>query len=244
MSYISKHSIMGMMSKNYTPFGNWKGFYKKKDRSKCTVFSFEDMKEECIENNIAYVDKHETLKPSFKSTEVVSTFNKEYFKLEGKENKEIRGTRNKWNKRIEIREEYKYQEMEDLINWWASTSGHKYHWQRHDGYDRSFFHRYWRPERSKLYSMFFYLEDKLVGYSIVSKEPQDSHYIYVIRKCDVTVGRNINLYIDYKMFEKIYNDVGDFRINWGASSGGVLKYKTSKFPVYSETLKYFYKVKK
>ena len=68
-------------------------------------------------------------------------------------------------------------------------------------------------------------------------------YNYIIRKSDISY-RNICLYCDFKMFEKIYDICSeDFIINWGGSSGNVLKYK-KKFPVYSELPVYFVTRKK
>ena len=38
-NYINKHSVMGMMSKNYIPFENYEGFYKNKKKDKIEVFN-------------------------------------------------------------------------------------------------------------------------------------------------------------------------------------------------------------
>lgn len=237
-NYINRHTIMGMLSKNYVPFEDWSGFYKNKDRTKVTVFNVGEYDFE--EVNHSYVD----LKNGYNSTVLVSEFCPEFFALSGGKYREIRETRNKWDREIVIKNcPNSVAEVVSLIDKWDEWSGEKYRFTRHSGYDRNFFRKYWEAEKDNLYSLFFYLDGVLVGYSIVSKIQDDGCFRYVIRKMDISVGRNICLYIDFKTFENIYKDRKTFYINWGASSGKVLKYKM-KFPVYMTKKVYFYKVRK
>ena len=91
--------------------------------------------------------------------------------------------------------------------------------------------------------MFFYINNELVGYSVVSGLVENNCFKYVIRKMEIKNKRNICLYIDYKTFENLYYIYDrDFYINWGASKGNVLKYK-KKFPVSYEGRVWFYKIK-
>jgi len=243
-NYINKHTIMGMMSKHYVPFENWRGFYKNKKRTKVVVFD-DNYIDNIEEISYYYIKNKPKNTKCYNSILLVSYFNEEYFKLRGKENKEIRETRNKWNKEIIIK--YDIEDISsiiELINKWDEQSGFKYRWNRHSGYDRSFFIKYYEQEKKELISLFFYLGEKLIGYSIISLNSEDKCYRYILRKSDISIGRNTCLYIDFKTFEHIFkNYKKEFYINWGASSGNVLKYK-KKFPVYLEKKVYFYKRKK
>ena len=239
-NYINKHTIMGFLSNRYVPFNDWRGFYKNKDKTKVTVFddSFTGNFEEI---NYSYSYN----KAGFNATVLVSDFNKDFFSLSGSLYKEIRETRNKWNKSVLIKNSpNSISEVIELINKWDKLSGGKYGFRRHSGYDRNFFQKYWELEKDTLYSLFFYYKNVLVGYSIVSKIQDDNCFRYITRKIDISAGRNICLYIDFKTFENIWSDYGkDFYINWGASAGKLLKYKM-KFPIFKTQKVYFYKVKK
>jgi len=246
-NYINRHTIMGMMSRHYIPFEDFTGFYKSKKRDKVVVFNKDYFEPNCKEINYYYIfEKPEIkIKSMYNSTLLVSHFDSEFFKLSGKSNTEVRETRNKYNKIITIKNDIKdIEEVIYLIDKWDILSGQKYNWQRHSGYDRSFFIKYYEKEKDNLISLFFYINDELVGYSVISKIVEDNCFKYIIRKMDISIGRNLCLYIDFKTFENLYNIYSrDFRINWGASSGNVLKYK-KKFPVFSEEKVWFYKIKR
>jgi len=227
--YINKHTIMGMLSKRYVPFDDWRGFYKNKNQTKVVVFDndFDGNFEEI--GHYYLFDKVR----GYNSTLLISNFTATFFELSGGRHREIREARNKWDKYILIQDHpNSVLEVVELIDRWDRLSGEKYRFNRHSGYDRNFFQKYWKTEKDNLYSLFFYFGDTLVGYSVVSKIQNDDCFRYVIRKMDISVGRNVGLYIDYKTFENIWNERGkDFYVNWGASSGKVLKYKM-KFPVF------------
>jgi len=246
-NYINKHTVMGMMSSNYIPFDDWTGFYKNKKRDKIVVFSKDKNIKDYKEVNYYYIfDKPEIkIKNIYSSTLLISHFDSDFFKLSGKSNKEIRETRNKYNKVITIENDINsIDEVILLINKWDELSGGKYGWQKHSGYDKSFFIKYYEKEKNNLISLFFYLDNILVGYSIVSNIIENNCFKYVIRKMNVGIGRNICLYIDFKTFENLYNTYGrEFYVNWGASSGNVLKYK-KKFSIFREEKMWFYKIKK
>jgi len=245
-NYINKHSVMGMMSKNYISFENYEGFYKNKKRDKVVVFNnIEYKNKEAKEINYYYLFEKPEYKKHFSSIVLVSHFNENYFELRGKKNKEIRETRNKWNKNIVIKKNIEnLEEIIELLKIWDINSGNKYGWQRHSGHDKNFFIKYYEQEKENLYSLFFYLGEKLIGYSVVSKISDDNCYRYCIRKMDINIGRNIGLYIDFKTIENIWREIGrEFYVNWGASAGKLLKYKR-KFSPFLEKKVYFCKVKK
>ena len=253
-NYITKHTIMGMLSKNYMPFNNWAGYVKNKNE----VILFTDS-DNIISKylnypkiNLNYIDKLESPKNRIKGylnsssywlTNIKSKLDADFFKLSGKKFTEMRETQNRYDKIVEVRDDCDMELVIDFIDKWNEERGKdKYGWQLHSGYDKTFFNKFYKKERSKLYSKFFFINNELVGYSIISKESNNNEYQYIIRKCDVSY-RNLTLYIDIFSFEEIFNKVGDFIIDWGASGGGVLKYK-KKFPTYSEDKKWFYKFKR
>lgn len=232
--YISKFCILGMMSERYEVLGNWQGF--KKNRNKAVSF-YTDFIPDFKEVFFQYIYEKPECKSS-RMTQVVSKLDDEFFNLSGKQFKEIRETRNKFDKIVKMKE-YNKDDTLKLIDTWDIQCGGKYHWHRHSGYDRAFFNKWYDLERDSLFSRFFYIDDKMIGYSVLHKDKEC--YEYLIRKTDITL-RNTCLYVDYKTFEEIHKIDGNFLVNWGASSGSLLKYKR-KFPKYEENDVYFYSIK-
>jgi hypothetical protein len=252
LSYISPHTIMGMVSKQYKVFSN--GFQKNKNN---IVFFPPFTKEEIIaapqekvflnyllqeeyDNFLSYNLEHTKSKGKL----ILSQINKEFFVLNGQKWREIREARNKFNKIVIVKTEpNSIDEIIELIDLWDKVSGEKYKWVKHSGYDRNFFNVYWNKEKDSLFSYFFYIDNKLVGYSIVSKLGNGTNFNYIIRKNDIRY-RNLCLYIDYKTFEFMFGELNrEFIVNWGAASGKILKYK-KKFPLYKEVPTYFCKLKR
>ena len=241
MTYMCDYTMLGMVSKNNIIDFDKKCIYKKVDKSKVLVFDKDFDISGFSEINYAYISEKPNAKSYYRSTEVISHFAKDYFTNLRSYSREIYQTKRKWDKKIVIKTELNsIEEVIELIDKWSKNSGVKYRWQEHSGYDKTFFLKYYEVWKDKLKCFFFYLNDVLVGYSIISPRVKDTYY-YIIRKMDISVGRNICEYIDYKTFE-LLND-NDFFVNWGASSGGVLQYKTKKFPVYKTEKRYFWKIK-
>lgn len=253
MNYISRHSIMGMLSKNYIPLDNNVGYIK--NRKEVVLFTPDD---NIISDylsypkiNLHYVDEinniqdkisGHTLFSKYHSTMLLSNFSKEFFELKGHSYREVRETRNKYRKIVMVKHDIDSLEVISFIREWIVKRGDvRYGWQLHAGYDINFFTKYYQVEKEGLWSNFFYIDNKLVGYSIVSKDCSDGNYKYLIRKND-TSYRNLCLYIDFATFEVMYNDVDYFIVNWGSNSGSLLKYKM-KFPTLFTIKKYFYKFK-
>ena len=244
---------MGMLSKRYHPFGDWSGFQKNRKE----VVSFYGEKIEELKKfpkiNLHYqkdkkieIEGYEKTS-SYNGTQVFSNFNQDFFSLKGKKWSEIREARNHYNKKIRIEDSIPVYYAINFLERWKETYGKKYGWQQHTGYDINFFNKFYKEEESELWGLSFWLGDKFVGYSVVSRylPPNGTQncFNYIIRKADNRY-RNLCLYIDYKTFEWIWEEKrNDFWINWGASSGGVLKYK-KKFPVYLEDKLWFNKYKR
>lgn len=248
-NYISKHSVMGMLSANYFPLTNYAGYVK--NRKEVVLFD-----KNLIPNylnmekiNLSYLrDKDISINgykvsSKYNMTVLVSKFNKEFFDLKGKNFREIRETKNHYDKKVVIKNSIEnIDEIIEFISKWIDIRGDdKYGWRCHAGYDKNFFTKYYMQEKDNLWSNFFYIDDKLVGYSIISKEAcKLQKFNYIIRKSNTTY-RNLCLYIDFKSFQRIFNDGNEeFYINWGANDSTLLKYK-KKFPVYVEEKAYFMK---
>lgn len=232
--YNSKYCIMGMLSARYEVLEDWRGYRKNK---KNAVSFYEDFSPDFEKVSYNYIYEKPQVKYS-KSTQIVSKFDSEFFKLSGNKYREIRETRNKFDKII-INKEYNKEDVLGLIDTWDKQSGDKYGFQKHSGYDRNFFNKFYDLEKDNLISNFYYIGDKIIGYSILHKA--EDCYEYLIRKVDIEL-RNTCLYVDYKTFEQIYEKEKEFLINWGASSGNVLKYK-KKFPIFESCPVYFYSKK-
>jgi hypothetical protein len=244
---------MGMLSKSYIPLDNNQGYIKNK--KEVVLFTSDN---DVINKYLSYpkinlnyaneiVDVKNkingySLSSKYFSYMLLSQFNKDFFDLKGQDFREIRETRNKYRKNIVVKNEVDSLEAISFIREWITRRGdERYGWQLHAGYDINFFTKYYNVEKDKLWCNSFYIDSKLVGYSIVSKE-WNENYKYLIRKND-TDFRNLCLYIDFYTFERMYNEVGDFIVNWGANGGSLLTYK-KKFPIHSEEKKWFYKFKK
>lgn len=253
-NYITKHTIMGMLSKNYMPFNNWAGYVKNKNE--VILFTNSDNIISKYLNypkiNLNYVDKLDNSKnkikgyinsSSYQLTNVKSKLDAGFFNLSGKKYRRMRAAQNKYNKIVEVRNDCSVEEIIKFIDEWTIERGkEKYGWQLHSGYDKTFFNKFYHKEKKELWSNFFFIDGKLIGYSIISKNTNNNEYRYMIRKCNVKYA-DITLYIDLYSFKKVFDDVNEFILIWGASSGGVLKYK-KKFPIYSENKKWFYKFKR
>ncbi len=235
--YNSKYCILGMMSAKTVPSPDWKWFKKNRTTAVCFDANF---KPDFPKVSYSYI-YNKPPKPikSYKSTQLTSKLDAGFFDLSGKKYQEIRETRNHFDRIITTRD-YNKQDVLDLIDFWDTHTGKpKYKWQLHSGYDRNFFNIWYDQEKDNLFSRFYYIEDRMVGYSILHKGVDC--WEYLLRKADNTL-RNTCLYIDYKTFESIYQqEQRDFFVCWGSSKGSLLIYKR-KFGSYDERPTYFYKI--
>lgn len=179
--------------------------------------------------------------------------------LAGKQYIELRETRNKFQSKINsgtislycnpTKETYLTAIkplIESFIKSWDENEGVKYGWQRHSGYDKSFFteERY-ENNSDELQTTFLVdnISNKLIGYSVISLQALGNSkvYPYVIRKCNTDYSRNTTKFLDFVSFKGLFETIKEsaFAVHWGASSGGVLKYKLSAFPKTDTELSYF-----
>lgn len=223
------------------------------------------------EINYMYMDDKPNIKGAYKLTNVISIIDSNMFtNFNRHTNKEIYETYKKFvNKGYNVVEYdiYNKDQKNDIISviekWrYADNGGMKYKWQEHAGIDKSFFERYEKMEsweRDKFQVLLFYLFNndtaayEIVGYSVIEREygwmDKMPKFSYLIRKCLMN-ERNITEFIDYITFRTLFghcdfylDDGQDFLVDWGASSGGVLWYKTHKWKTYKLEDKWFYKIK-
>lgn len=269
MCYVNNNSIYGMMNKNCEPIfdNSYLSFYKTKNKKKITMFNHilsKDEEEKYDEVNYMYMDEKPNIKGAYKLTNVISYISNNLFiDLNRKQYKELYETYRKFSN-MNIRfidydsnnKNMRIQLFEMIEKWrYANNGGMKYGWQEHTGIDKSFFERYdlmSEHDKNRFQVLIFYLNDELIGYSVIEREFNHINnfpkFSYLIRKCLMN-ERNITEYIDYITFYLLWNDlrfigIKDFLVDWGASSGGVLWYKTHKWKVYSLKDKWFYKIKK
>jgi hypothetical protein len=242
MKYWTRHGIVGMMGKSGKLSDSSDYFYKNSKN----IVSFNINFTSPLKVSYAYIPEKDlvsipkkTIKSKYVLTQIVSKIDQAFIKCRGKKNSEFRWTRNKYDGKIEVKTApNSTEEVIDFIKLWDDTRGLKYGWQLHSGYDKTFFTTWYQQEQN-IQCLFFYLEGNLVGYSVISLEQDDGAYIYMLGKCSVTF-QNLSLYIDLVSYEKLLGDKESILINWGASSGTLLKYKR-KFPIYSQENLYFFR---
>lgn len=268
-NYVNSSSIYGLMNSNCKILDNKIGFWKSKSHNKLVLCEDNingiDLSD-TSKISMMYLDKvnygkefwnskgYEMSKIT-ESEEIFSYIDKEFFsKLNRTVNKEVYETLRKydnWRKSGKMTvvdySDILYDDILNMIKEWASTSGKKYGFFRHDGIDRAFFKRLKNKEINKdLYDIRIYkADDKVVGYSVIEHYPSfENHgHVYLIRKA-VTNFRNLCLYIDYDTFREKTKYENNIIINWGCSSSGVKKYKLNKFKLAYIKKLYFYNLKK
>ena len=257
-NYINKVSIYGMMNRlSFFDDITELGFYKKKDKSKIVWFKKRNLNEENYSQiNYMYLDEDPHDKRAYYSEQIISKISETISTLPGKKFKEIRETRNKFNKHIIVKPISKdnINDVISMIEEWRylENGGWKYGFNEHAAIDKSIVQRYVETDLSNhIYAFSFYYNNKCVGYSTIEKHPSDivdnlNEYKYLTRKALLIKGlRNLTEYIDWYTFNFIYksNNNNDFLINWGCSSGGVKWYKTHKWPLYKLEKKWFLTIK-
>ena len=253
-NYVNKLSIYGLMNSNCKILVNKLGFWKTKNHNKLVLCedNIDDVDlSNTLKISMMYLDKVNHNKEFWNSNgyemskitetdEIFSYIDKDFFnKLNRTNNKEVYETLRKYDNWKMINKMFVVDYSDDIyddilimIKEWATTSGKKYGFLRHDGIDKAFFKRLKDKEINKdLYDIRIYkIEDKVVGYSVIEHNSsfENNGYIYLIRKSLIDY-RNLCLYIDYDTFREKLNYENNIIVNWGCSSGGVKKYKLSKF---------------
>ena len=268
-NYVNKLSIYGLMNSNCKILVNKLGFWKTKNHNKLVLCedNIDDIDlSNTLKISMMYLDKVNHNKEFWNSIgyemskiteteEIFSYIDKDFFnKLNRTNNKEVYETLRKYDNWKMINKMFVVDYSDDIyddilimIKEWATTSGKKYGFLRHDGIDRAFFKRLKDKEINKdLYDIRIYkIEDKVVGYSVIEHNSsfENNGYIYLIRKSLIDY-RNLCLYIDYDTFREKLNYENNIIVNWGCSSGGVKKYKLSKFKLAYIKKLYFYNLNK
>ena len=268
-NYVNSSSIYGLMNSNCKILDNKIGFWKSKSHNKLVLCEDNingiDLSD-TSKISMMYLDKVNYDKEFWNSKgydmskiaeteEIFSYIDKEFFdKLTRTVNKEVYETLRKYDNWKMINKMFVVDYSDDIyddilimIKEWATTSGKKYGFLRHDGIDKAFFKRLKDKEINKdLYDIRIYkIEDKVVGYSVIEHNSsfENNGYIYLIRKSLIDY-RNLCLYIDYDTFREKLNYENNIIVNWGCSSGGVKKYKLSKFKLAYIKKLYFYNLNK
>lgn len=268
-NYVNKLSIYGLMNSNCKILVNKLGFWKTKNHNKLVLCedNIDDVDlSNTLKISMMYLDKVNHNKEFWNSNgyemskiteteEIFSYIDKDFFnKLNRTNNKEVYETLRKYDNWKMINKMFVVDYSDDIyddilimIKEWATTSGKKYGFLRHDGIDKAFFKRLKDKEINKdLYDIRIYkIEDKVVGYSVIEHNSsfENNGYIYLIRKSLIDY-RNLCLYIDYDTFREKLNYENNIIVNWGCSSGGVKKYKLSKFKLAYIKKLYFYNLNK
>lgn len=268
-NYVNKLSIYGLMNSNCKILVNKLGFWKTKNHNKLVLCedNIDDIDlSNTLKISMMYLDKVNHNKEFWNSNgyemskiteteEIFSYIDKDFFnKLNRTDNKEVYETLRKYDNWKMINKMFVvdysddiYDDILSMIKEWATTSGKKYGFLRHDGIDKAFFKRLKDKEINKdLYDIRIYkIEDKVVGYSVIEHNSsfENNGYIYLIRKSLIDY-RNLCLYIDYDTFREKLNYENNIIVNWGCSSGGVKKYKLSKFKLAYIKKLYFYNLNK
>ena len=268
-NYVNKLSIYGLMNSNCKILVNKLGFWKTKNHNKLVLCedNIDDIDlSNTLKISMMYLDKVNHNKEFWNSNgyemskiteteEIFSYIDKDFFnKLNRTDNKEVYETLRKYDNWKMINKMFVVDYSDDIyddilimIKEWAITSGKKYGFLRHDGIDKAFFKRLKDKEINKdLYDIRIYkVDDKVVGYSVIEHNSsfENNGYIYLIRKSLIDY-RNLCLYIDYDTFREKLNYENNIIVNWGRSSGGVKKYKLSKFKLAYIKKLYFYNLNK
>ena len=268
-NYVNKLSIYGLMNSNCKILVNKLGFWKTKNHNKLVLCedNIDDIDlSNTLKISMMYLDKVNHNKEFWNSNgyemskiteteEIFSYIDKDFFnKLNRTNNKEVYETLRKYDNWKMINKMFVVDYSDDIyddilimIKEWAITAGKKYGFLRHDGIDKAFFKRLKDKEINKdLYDIRIYkIENKVVGYSVIEHNSsfENNGYIYLIRKSLIDY-RNLCLYIDYDTFREKLNYENNIIVNWGCSSGGVKKYKLSKFKLAYIKKLYFYNLNK
>lgn len=242
------------LSRNYVPFNDFSGFIKSKNQ---IILYSENMIEKFKNHEsvrLYHVSKEEVekvksrykIKSSYYNTSIITKLGSEYFTLSGKANKEKRNVMNRFNINIPLSIQEHPNSIEEVklfLKDWKCKRKVKYNEMlMFTGYDLNFIKKYLIKFKDNLITKFYYLNSKLVGFTIIEKV-NDNFYNLLIRKVDPSISQ-LTYYIDYSTFCEIYENTGqDLVVNLGIDGDkGIHAYKTKKFPVCQEIKTYNIKV--
>lgn len=263
MSYISKYvdrtTVHGLMGKcgSLCEGVSYLGFYKTKDCSKVVVFDPVPAGELMSFKQVSYMylDAPMSGVKCRPLTQVVSVIDsKEMFEtMPGSEYRNHRELRNKYCGKVSavVLDSNNVNDVTRMVEEWRhlDKGGAKYGYNEHAGIDKTVAAKVASGVVDEL-ALAFYMSGRCVGYAVMSMKPDwntdagVNEYKYMTRK--VLPGwRGLTDYIDWCVFKRVYEITGEsrFLVNWGCSSGGVLNYKLTKWPLYKKEKKWFGTVK-
>lgn len=239
ISYISRHTILSMMSLR-EQLSEIPELHIMVNQNSVKIFSTQNL-DYFLKNykniTLLYSEKQLKAYSNYSLTSVIGgIFNIDFFKLSGKHYRDLRYVRNRFDKELKVfKQPKRIDDVMSLINIWKTQYGlQKYFRTCHSGYDINFFETIYETEKNNLFCQFFYKDDVLLGYSVISKMELISNvFAYLLRKTIPGYLNKLGLYVDFKTFQNFWNFLGKpFYIHWGASKGTLLKYKSTKFPVF------------
>jgi len=196
--------------------------------------------------NISYfyiTEKRPEVKSASKRPAEVSLITKDFADNPRVQNYNMHYARNRWSKQLRVETEVPSLEtIFKFIKNWDNTSGKKYGARLASSYDKNFFANHLNEVKDKVQTLFFYLGDKLVGYSIleIPTGERDGGYLvsrYGPRKVDITAGSNICQYVDHESVKRLHKLCGeDFILHWGSAEKGIRLYEHRNFPNYREDI--------
>jgi hypothetical protein len=166
---------------------------------------------------------------------VLLKFEPHFFQLNGRKYKKIRYFRNHYSKLNNLKildVPLKKDDISVFLRKWKLLRKNSVKKPR-IGIDRNFIFKYALKNNEKFINHFFYYDENLIGYSIIEKV-DENHYNHLCRKADTSFS-HLGLYIDFFVYNEIYNNINNsFIVNIGNTGGNenLLKEKTENFPVF------------
>ena len=186
-------------------------------------------------------EKRPDVKTASKMPAEVSLITKEFVDNPRCQNYNMHYARNRWSKKITVTEEMPSLEtIFQFIKNWDITSGKKYGARLASSYDKNFFANHFNEVRDRVQALWFYLGDRLVGYSVLDKifnDEDGGHPVtrYGPRKVDITAGSNICQFVDHESLKRLYAYIKqDFVLHWGSAEKGIREYEHRNFPFFRE----------
>ncbi len=256
-NYVNEHTFYAMSSERFKLLPNCFGFIKNRNeivfyppiQKEFIKYEYKNIKlryltEEDYQNFLSLDVKHS--KTKYKG--IISYFSEEFFNLKGTKYQEFRTVINKYKKlNVEVLEDFKkIEDIYELISRWKAIKAEKtIHFLDHTGLDKNFFKNYFEKFKRDLFSRFFYIDNKLVGYSIISllkDKNKEECFKEITRKFDYDY-KQICLYIDYITFFDLYKKLNKpYYLNRSATTDkNIILYK-NKFPIYKIIPVYFIKI--
>lgn len=191
-------------------------------------------------------EKRPEVKSASKMPAEVSLITKEFVDNPRSQNYNMAYQVRRWGKREDLHIETEMPPLEEIFKFiknWDNTSGKKYGARLASSYDKNFFTNHLHDVRDKVQTLYFYLGDRLVGYSVLeipNGVERDGGYLvsrYGPRKVDITAGSNLCQFVDYESMRRLHEKAGeDFILHWGSAEKGIRLYEHRNFPVYREDI--------